>query len=67
MTYELHLGEVVQEEVELGEHRLQTHVDHPTSTIKGFTTTFAVLRLVTLTIKDGCLHGSDHLVQSREN
>ena len=35
--------------------------------INGFTTAFAVLHLVTLTIKDGSLHGSDHLVQSRGN
>ena len=32
--------------------------------ITGFTTAFAVLHLVTLTIKDGSLRGSDHLVQS---
>ena len=35
--------------------------------INGFTTAFAVLHLVTLTIKDGSLYGSDHLVQSRGN
>ena len=28
---------------------------------------FAVLHMITLTIKDGSLHGSDHLVQSRGN
>ena len=33
--------------------------------INDFTTAFAVLHLVTLTVKDGSLHGSDHLVQSR--
>ena len=33
--------------------------------INGFSTAFAVLHPVTLTIKDGSLHGSDHLVQSR--
>ena len=33
----------------------------------GFTTAFAILHLVTLTIKDSSLHGSDHLVQSRGN
>ena len=32
------------------------------SNINGFTTTFAVLHLVTLIIKNGSLHGSDHLV-----
>ena len=31
-------------------------------TIIGFTTAFAVLHLITLTIKDGSLHGSDNLV-----
>ena len=31
------------------------------------TTALAVLHLVTLTIKDGSLHGSYHLVQSRGN
>ena len=30
--------------------------------INGFTTAFAVLHLVTLTIKDGSLHESDHLI-----
>ena len=35
--------------------------------INGFTTVFAVLHLVTLTIKDGSFHGSDHLVQSCGN
>ena len=35
--------------------------------INGFTTAFAVLHLITLTIKDGSLHESNHLVQSREN
>ena len=30
--------------------------------INDFTTAFAVLHLVTLTIKDGSLHGSDHFV-----
>ena len=33
--------------------------------IIGFTTAFAVLHLVTLTIKDGSLHRSNHFVQSR--
>ena len=35
--------------------------------INGFTTVFAVLHLVTLTSKDGSLHGRGHLVQSRGN
>ena len=35
--------------------------------INSFTTAFAVVHLVTLTIKDGSLHGSDYLVQSRGN
>ena len=35
--------------------------------IHGLTTAFAVLHLVTLTIKDGGLQVSDHLVQLREN
>ena len=35
--------------------------------INGFTTAFAVLHSVTLTIKDGSLHGSVHFVQSRGN
>ena len=35
--------------------------------INGFPTVFAVLHLITLTITDGSLHGSNHLLQSREN
>ena len=37
------------------------------SGINYFTTAFAVFNLVTLTIKDGSLHGSNHPVQSRGN
>ena len=35
--------------------------------INGFITAFAVLHLVTLTIKNGSLHGIDHLVHSHGN
>ena len=37
------------------------------SGINGFTTAFAIWHLVTLTIKDDGLHGSDHIGQSRGN
>ena len=37
------------------------NVERPSPT-NGFTTAFTVLHLVTLTIKDGSFHGSDHLV-----
>ena len=46
---------------------LSTVIGRTGGNISNLTTAFAVLHLVTLTIKDGSLHGSDHLVQSRGN
>ena len=42
---------------------VQLEVCMHSTILNGFTTAFAVLHLVTLTIKNGTLHGNDHLVQ----
>ena len=39
------------------------NVTRQISVVNGFSTALAVLHLVTLTIKDGSLHGRDHLAQ----